>query len=667
MNKLRCLLAVFVSALVMMTCLSFTPHARAQESALGFDAANVLDDLRSSTVNGKPFNILNYPFDGTGLIKHPEIINVVEYCYSFKVNMQGNFGLYLYVYNPQNLDIDVTSRQNKVQLAVSYDRDGTPDDYEKFDLKFCSRSDDPNYRNLFYKFRIVDRKSADGKTILTRVNSNERRYDISGVELLTRGAANATDYLVGGTYKFTGYAAGYGSDPDAASNLLSTVNELETVQLQIQNTLFRSGVSDLGAGHQTDLNSVYFSVDNTLVTKYGKLQKIKAEWYEYKTDLAVVSKDKALSDALLPFLGQDIGEHTDSLDYKLWYDLIEGGNDLGGRWSTYGWSYNIASQKGDLLHHAINLKNPCFKLFYSLYTSSSDMVVSPAAVKDYIFGYDKSFINGTLPVKDGSISADLFLDGGKRVDDGRKADYNSKELDNDNLFDWFHMPSYDSNHDSWQKFWDFGFNPPATDESFQNIRPILQLDDALLTGSNTDISKAILVNPLDLDDSGTKGSADYTQGLKSFYADAKKQSKTTYLFRFATTDYFAEALSYKGSNNTTVKNKAYLSQQTVFLDFDILTLTFNRDGVYRVIPAVSSPIDIINGLTPPLTGSDKLPWWLILIIGLLLLLIIAVVCAPILPHIVTFACKVIALPFKVLGVVFKGIGKAVHNAKEKKN
>ena len=39
--------------------------------------------------------------------------------------------------------------------------------------------------------------------------------------------------------------------------------------------------------------------------------------------------------------------------------------------------------------------------------------------------------------------------------------------------------------------------------------------------------------------------------------------------------------------------------ESVFFDFDIIQLTFNRDGVYTVIPVVSSPMDIVNAITPP--------------------------------------------------------------------
>ena len=124
----------------------------AQAATTGsFDDTNVLDDLMASDT----FNIKDYPFrDGV----NPQIINFVEYCYSYRKNMQDNYGLYIYVYNPSNIDVDLTSYQNKVQMAVSYNSDGTPDRYEKFRLELCNAVTGGDYKNLFYKFKVVERE-----------------------------------------------------------------------------------------------------------------------------------------------------------------------------------------------------------------------------------------------------------------------------------------------------------------------------------------------------------------------------------------------------------------------------------------------------------------------------------------------------------------------------
>ena len=97
----------------------------------------------------------------------------------------------------------------------------------------------------------------NGTTFEDRVNTNKRRYDISGIELLTYGEENATEYHVGGTYLFTGYAKGYGPDKDAESTLNCEITELETLELNVRHTNFRTGVSSLGVDHYNEVNTVY--------------------------------------------------------------------------------------------------------------------------------------------------------------------------------------------------------------------------------------------------------------------------------------------------------------------------------------------------------------------------------------------------------------------------
>ena len=53
-------------------------------------------------------------------------------------------------------------------------------------------------------------------------------------------------------------------------------------------------------------------------------------------------------------------------------------------------------------------------------------------------------------------------------------------------------------------------------------------------------------------------------------------------------------------------SNSYFFQQTVNLDFDIIDVTFSRNGVETVIPVVMDPIDNIPDGTPPVyTQSDK--------------------------------------------------------------
>ncbi|MBQ7379611.1 MAG: hypothetical protein IJW70_08070, partial [Clostridia bacterium] len=150
----RSLLRVTAVAMVLMTLLGvFGTTAYAADNGSSFDHTKVLDDLTSSTVNGEPFDIRDYPFDEDGEV---QVISFMEYCYSYKANQREHYGLYVYIYNPKGLNLSVNEKQNKIQMAVSYDAEGNPDDYEKFSLEFCSKIEAGSYKNLFYKYKVID-------------------------------------------------------------------------------------------------------------------------------------------------------------------------------------------------------------------------------------------------------------------------------------------------------------------------------------------------------------------------------------------------------------------------------------------------------------------------------------------------------------------------------
>ena len=102
----------------------------------------------------------------------------------------------------------------------------------------------------------------------------------------------------------------------------------------------------------------------------------------------------------------------------------------------------------------------------------------------------------------------------------------------------------------------------------------------------------------------------------------------------------------------------YVAQETIFLDFDIIHLTFEKDGVLTVIPAVSDPVDVIGDLE---NLDDDLPgketeWWQILI-AVLLGIVLLVILMPILPYIVKAVVWVIMLPFRLIEWIIDSIKK----------
>ena len=305
-------------------------------------------------------------------------------------------------------------------MAISYDVDGRPNDYVKFDLKLCNHSEG-NYKNLFYKFKVIER-SVNETTFLDRVNTNARRYDVSGVEMVTKSLGIATEYHVGGTYIFTGYAQGYGPDSETPSTLTCDIEYLESIELSVKHTFYRSKTSSLGAGHQNQLDTVYFSLPKRYLEEYGMLQKIKAEWYEYKTREIVVTSNLDFYTGVIPYVGMYMGdlneygmyEHVDYIDYSLGIDAEKVGDMYVAKW---GWNLGTG-----YLHPA------CQRLCYLFYTGNLQSydpyadIVSQGGVKsnalyEWIKDYDRSFDGGRLPIENGTVSADLFCDD---IDDTRK-------------------------------------------------------------------------------------------------------------------------------------------------------------------------------------------------------------------------------------------------------
>ena len=625
---LTCLIAlvtVFGAVITAAPSIAF-----AAGTQLSFDNTSVTDDLTSSTDGGQAFDLKDYPYDES---KRAQVVNFVEYCYSYKANMRNNYGLYVYIYNPQGLNISTTSKSNKIQMAVRYDADGNPSDYAKFDLQFLSKSEESNYKNLFYKFKVVD-KTIDGKTFAQRVNSNERRYDVSGVELMTYGQNNATDYPVNGTYIFTGYAAGYGPDANAKSTLTSKVEYLETVSLDVKHTFYRTQTSVKGAGYQNQLDTVYFSVPKRFFDTYGRLQRIKAEWYEYKTNDIVVTSNQDFYDKAYPYLGIQTGEFDQfgmtKYNKDIYYSLGQNAGDAGGGMNMAKWGWNLGS---GYLHVPASALYYLFKVGnIDEYDPYADIVsiggVESNTLYEYIKSYDKSFNKGTLPIKEGTISADLFADD---IDDYRKLNteygkiqkgYSYYDFDADvdlqKLTSWQEgNPSFWDNWLNWG-LWDaiFGGIP---EEKSRTVSPIYTLKDSDLSGTNAEIADRLLVNANDVN------------ALKTYHTAAKNDDCVTVLFRFATSDFYSAAVDimelgkgFLGSDKYT-EGQAYRAYESVFLDFDIIQLTFNKDGVYKVIPAVSSPIDVVNAITPPVQMPDGTPWWVKLLSVLLVILLLVMI------------------------------------------
>lgn len=559
-----------------------------EKKSLNFDCTDVLDDLYSS----KNFDILDYPFDETSNL---QIINFIEYEYSFYSNLLDNYSLYVYIYNPTNININEKSELNKIELATHWNDEHLPDEYNKFQLEFLSVSNKDPYQNLFYKFKVIMTESQK-EELLNNLNSNERRYDISSIELTNEATNETIDYMVGGTYIYSGYSKGFGNSQE--DTLTCKQTDLETISIEVNPTYYRLNSSTEGQCNQSELDSVYFSIPNYLLEKYGNLQKIKAEWYEYKTSPIVILENQRAYNLFYEHIGENkIPNLEPDKEYVSDYDLFTGtpGNDNENESGVGFWSEKLPSISDlGVIKYAFN-----YHKTYSFYSKNFDEItwlfwtngknyedfeLSSNELLEYAENY-QFFNNGKILDK---YSKDLFKG---KVEENRTEGYNLKEFDSS--VDNFNLLDYSSNASGWDKFFDyFGnwWNIPDS-EQVENINPILKIDP---TNNETYFtSDNLLVRNDDLDD------------LYNFYLNSEENNETAFLFRFATTNYSAYPIYVSTTDEATYTKEGYIAQTTAFLNFDIISLTFSKDGEYHTIAAVHDPIDIINDVTAPIEDNSN--------------------------------------------------------------
>lgn len=579
-----------------------------------YEDSNVLSDLQSS----KDFNLSEYPYDEN---LSARCINFAEFCYAVNKSDRKDYGLYLYIYNPSGKQIR-DSGLNKAQLAVLYNTDGKAIDYDKFTLKLCSYSEgEQAYK--FYKFRIVDHIGTDGKKIEERVNAESRRYEMSSFEILYQGDNTVSDCPVGGTYIYTGFAAGYGADKTAASTLKCAVKESEYIEIKgliDRQTVYRTDMSNPNMTSHNQINSVYFSVPNKILEKYGKLQKVECEWWEYRTEPIIVTNNQELYNALLSMRGKNFTEHN--CDYSYGLGIYKEGT-ANGNYKRYSWGYNIKQLGGGT--SGIQVDSVCPYLNWVLPSSVwgeslNNYAVESDKLLDYIYKFD-----GQLSESDNGYQycTDLL---NKNVGNGRTGGYNRKNIDLDE--DAFDFTQYNPTYTGWDALKHaFGWNT-STEAALTGQAPIICIDSdnvsEKLAGNNSDISARLFIDENDV------------AKFKTYCHNETAQGNTVVLLRFACTEYTSTMLDvFKYAEHTIhaakiTDNIAFVAQENVFLNFDVMTLTFNDNGKYMVIPVVMSPINIVSNIYGPAADvNDNTPYWLIVVmlLGVAVAAIIATIIA----------------------------------------
>ena len=593
------------------------------DTALTYEQTNVLDDLTNATIDGEKFSLTDYNFDTE---KETQVLSFVEYCYSFYEEKQDKYGLYVYVYNPKGLAFETSSPLNMIQFACGLSASAS---YTKYPLIFLNYSLQENYEGLFYKFKVwlTDEQK---QTILKTVNSSNRVYRVSGIELLVKGDLNATEYTVATTYNYSGYASGYGSNVNAENTLKYSSEQAEVLSLSVHPTQYRpEGTNGKNDYTQDSLHSVYFAVPNDVIERYGAMTAVHATWLNAVLKPALVTGNQNAYNAIVQYLGENIGTETSAFDYGYLGAYSSGVNSTTGAMyqvTRSGFSYNRDHDPTyDEYGYAIET---LYMLFDSgdAVDSADDYTVSSEEIIEQMKA-SKSKYGGVIV--NGKYSSEVF-----ESYDGKFTEVNIRADENFSL-------TSETISTSW---WDLLFKTGGTavSKKFDGIQAIYPVKASDVSGSAKEVADRLYISESDYEE------------FYNFY-DANKSTSTVYLFRYQVSDYMAQeaTLFSRGSflwmdTWEEVDTNAYFFQQTVNLDFDIIDVTFSNVTTETVIPVVANPIDVVPDATPPVyTQSDKESNWWIWIVIILALVLLAIL-SPILSPIIKFLVWLICLPFKAL-------------------
>ena len=614
-----------------------------------YESTNVLDDLEGATIGGKTFDIADYPHNGNG---KPQLISLAEFCYSYYADKQGDFGLYAYVYNPQDIAFDMATDRNKIQLTY-----GDKASYSKYTLEFLNYSTRDGYEGRFYKFK-VKLSDAQRSAILKGLHENERVYSVSGIELSYKG--KMAEYPCGQTYTYTGFAEGYGSELAQGDTLSCKVDGFDRyLTLDVRSTYYRPEGTNGEAYERDTLHSVYFSVPNKIIEEYGEMTAVHAAWLNARTAPIFVTGNQDVYNAILPYLGQTVdggdftyaNEDASPVPYALIASkYIESASWNNAAYSLSYMSYN-ANRKYTQSDTDLNALYYCFLADggdADSYTLSAETLLGnqEEGVKGYFESYTEEH-GGELV--NNRFSKGLF--------ESVASSFTDITISKD---DTFKLTDEVVSQNLWQKFVGGGYNVSGTNS--YTVSAIKKVEDGDFKSSVSETCLALYIDESDF------------EAFRECFNTAKEKDEAVYLFRYYQSDYTCyEVAEYaRGEGDWTilgtnfgyefVDSNAYLCRMWVQLDFDIIDLTFTKDNVATVIPVVMSPMDLAaDGDFPVITTKNDLEWWQVLlaVIGLIFVLLLLFKFAPLIVYAVG---KVIALPFKAIGSASK---KAKERRKEK--
>ena len=565
-----------------------------------YDKTDVAKDLEGSD----GFDFADYPADAS---KDTQIYTFLEYGYDGTDN--SKFGLYLYIYNPQQKDFSRSSASNKANVAVAFDEKDNASSYQRVNLIFCSATSD----KLFYKFRIDD---SDGKLLALAeqyaiTHAGARRYDVATVELFAYGNTTATTTSIGKSYECAGYMKGFGADKASNTHTVKAYS-IDVLDIELNHTFFRpegnsSAQSDYTVKDQLD--SVYFSFPNELIEQYGGIWKIEASYYSAMTSPILVTSTKEVYDTVLKYVGKELTSNPEKyqgkVDCKLNKDIA---------YSLYDPSYSDTFLDKIILRKEPTLtwnlyaagrvpteQQIVYYLFYTGYETpdgsvpyAKDFTLSGERLLEYIYNYNKSYRFGKSELvndKGEQLSMDMFQGFMPTGEESEIFGKSYKVYENGKVHyvpismtaaDGYTLESYKRTPTAFD--WFTLYKGKYNYEKFSDIQAIVPIDTKDSSLSKSDFCKKYYVCD-----------NDYEKIIDKVKAGEGKE--TVYLFRFAQSEYSSRGVITRG-NMDLGQDYAYIAQQNVYLNMNVASITCRKNDVYHTFAVASNPINAVADIEP---------------------------------------------------------------------
>ncbi len=486
--------------------------------------------------------------------------------YEYGYGSEEDYSLYFYVYNPDRINI-ATDTRNVAQIGYcNKEKNVFKVKYSKYMLVKDGQSE----TGLFVRFKISG---------LNMPTDKDRFYCFSGLELVTNTEWLAKEYPVSAIYHCT------------TSNGKTTISTetLPTCEVEVNHTYYRTNYSDKGRYWRNQLSMCYFAIPENLscVGSSGTLEALTAEFNNYYTKHIYITSGEERYAKMKELIG--VNREEQEGDSSCSFRALQIGGTSGGS------------------------AKPLFQLYYGKpLTDASDIRAKEYINTLYWVLYDK------IEEDEPALGSEDYLFSGDNLRTYFN-DYAKKYSREKAISDLFITASEYKEQKLGLSGFDYGYNKhtysiaekPETDDDVFGFG--LKFDDAewyeSLFGISSSETKKLLplvkIEAGDLYLSDEKFSEKYyveeseVSNIKAFIVEQSVMNKETWILRYDTCEYFAVR-----TMNRTVDE--LVAQESVYLDFDILSFRFAQGDSKYTIAVNMSPQDVFNDLTGT---KQPLSWW----------------------------------------------------------